>query len=256
MIYHILNGDALLDKFPQQIKGERIVFRECLVDGPVAPADGEELWQIREAFILKNYPEASAGDYEVNSYREILKIKSIPAESKIYCWFEEDLFCQVNLWFLFNYLKTHPAEVHLVLPYTDSRFHFSILGEKELIDSYEKKSKKLSQRERAVLGDLWIHFQKNNVFEALKIAKLYIERFPFLKPAVESWRDMMPIGDFPGKPKATLLDISQSLQTAEFPHIFREFQKRLPEYGLGDLQVLRLCRELEIVKKDDEIRDQ
>lgn len=244
MNYHLLNGDALAEIFPKSIPGERIVFRECLLDGPVNPTPTQELWQVREEFIQKNYPGAAEIDYKTYSYEEILKIKSIPADAKIYCWFEEDLFCQVNLWFIFNYLKTHPAEVHLVLPYPDSPYHFSVMREKELIETYEKKSKVLSQRERAVLGDLWIHFQNNDVFEALKIATLFLERFPFLKPAVESWRDMIPIGDFPGKPKATLLKIHEEFGEIDFGSVFREFQKRIPEYGLGDLQVLRMYKEL------------
>ena len=247
MIYHILNGDALLAQFPPQIEGERIVFRECLIDGPVLPSEGQELWQLREVFILRNYPEASAIDYKSHSYEEILKINSIPADSRIYCWFAEDLFCQVNLWFLFNFLKAHPAEVHLVLPYPDYPYHFSALGEKQLIETYEKRSKKLSHRERAVLGDLWTHFQKNDVFEALQIAHAFVERFPFLTPAVESWRDMIPIGDFPGKPKATIMEIHSEMGPTSFPVLFQEFQKRLPEYGLGDSQVLRMCQELGIV---------
>ncbi|MBN7812539.1 DUF1835 domain-containing protein [Algoriphagus sp. H41] len=243
MIYHILNGDALREMFPPQIEGEQIVFRECLVDGPVLPDEGQELWQLREAFILSNYPEASQDDYKTNSYEEILKIKAIPADSRIYCWFEEDLFCQVNLWFLFNYLKTHPAEVNLVLPYPDSPYHFSVLGEKELIETYEKKAKKLSPRERAVLGDLWLHFQQKNVFEALQIAGQFTERFPFLKPAVEAWRDSMPLGDYPGKPVATLQAIRDELATSDFPTLFREFHRRVPIYGFGDLQVKRIGEE-------------
>jgi hypothetical protein len=246
MIYHILNGDALLAQFPSEIAGERLVFRECLVDGPVLPREGQELWQLREAFILQNYPEASVDDYKKKVYEEIIKIQSIPAESKIYCWFEEDLFCQVNLWFLFNYLMTHPAEVHLVLPHPDSPFHFSALPKKEMIEIYTKGSKELSQRERAVLGELWIHFQNKNVFEALQIANLFVERFPFLKPAIESWRDMMPIGEFPGKPKATILEIHRQMGPTSFEVLFREVQKQIPEYGLGDSQVLRMCRELGI----------
>jgi hypothetical protein len=244
MIYHILNGDALLSMFPKSIPGERISFRECLVDGPVSPKEGEELWQLREAFIKQNYPEGASIDYKTYSYQEILKIKAIPADSQIFCWFEEDLFCQVNLWFVFNYLKTHPAVVNLVLPYPDSPYHFSALSERELVESYEKKAKKLSQRERAVLGDLWIHYQQNNVFEALKIANLFIERFPFLKPAVESWRDMIPIGDFPGKPVQTLLKIREEMGETDFSSVFREFQKRLPIYGFGDTQVLRQWNEI------------
>lgn len=246
MIHHILNGDALASKFPKSIPGARIIFRECLIDGPVTANSGEEFWKKREDFLRANFPEVQDLNYQTQVRDEILKITAIPAEDKIYCWFEEDLFCQVNLWFILNYLKTHPAEVFLVLPYPDSPYHFSTLGEKELEHAFLKKSHSLSQREREVLGDLWIHFQHENVFDSMKIAQLFTERFPFIKPAVEAWRDMIPMGDFPGKPKAILLEISQKLRTTDFQTIFREFQKQLPEYGFGDLQVKRMCEALGI----------
>jgi hypothetical protein len=246
MIYHVLNGDALLSQFPQSIPGERIVFRECLVDGPVNPNPTQDFWQVREAFI-QSYPNLEQVDYQKNSYQEILKIKSIPAVAKIYLWFEEDLFCQVNLWFVLNFLHAHPAEVYLILPYPDSPYHFSRLGAKDLEVSFSKKSHFLSLKEREVLGNLWFHFQNEEVAEALQVAQLFAERFPFLKLAVEAWRDMIPIGDFPGKPKAVLLELAAKNKTKDFEKIFRDFQKQLPEYGFGDLQVHSMCHELGII---------
>lgn len=249
MIFHVLNGDALAEIFPETIPGDRIIFRECLVDGPVNPTPTKELWQVREAFIQGNYSLNEEVNYRKNSYEEIIKIKSIPSDSKIYLWFEEDLFCQVNLWFILNYLKTHSAEVYLILPYPDSPYHFSRLSTRDLEISYLKKSHYLSPKEREVLGNLWLHFQNEDVFEALQIALLFNERFPFIKPAVEAWRDMIPLGDFPGKPKAILIEISQKLQPNDFSAIFQEFQKQLPEYGFGDLQLKRMCEELGIIKE-------
>jgi hypothetical protein len=55
---------------------------------------------------------------------------------------------------------------------------------------------------------------------------------------------MIPVGDFPGKPKATLLEIRDELQTGDFQLIFTEFQRRLPIYGFGDFQLKKLLREL------------
>lgn len=247
MIYHILNGDALLEKFPKEVPGERIIFRECLIDGPVNPTLTQELWQVREAFIQENYFGDQKINYRKNSYEEILKIKSIPDDAKIYLWFEEDLFCQVNLWFILNFLKSHPAEVYLILPYPDSPYHFSTLSSKDLEVSFLKKSHSLSPKEREVLGNLWLHFQNEDVFEALKIAQLFTERFPFIKPAVEAWRDMIPVGNYPGKPKVCLQEIAQKLRTNDFGTLFKEFQKQLPEYGFGDLQIKRMCQELGII---------
>lgn len=246
MIFHILNGDSLAEIFPESIPGERIIFRECLIDGPVNPTPTQELWEVRAEFIQKNYPDTAEIDYRTCSYEEILKIKFIPSGAKIYLWFEEDLFCQVNLWFILNYLKDHHAEVYLVLPYPDSPYHFTKLNARELKGCFETKAHALNVKEMEILARIWTHFQKEEVYEALKIAGLFQERFPFLKLAVEAWRDMIPVGGFPGKPKATLIEISQKLQTKNFPTIFEEFQKQLPEYGFGDLQVKRMGKELGI----------
>lgn len=247
MIYHILNGDALAAQFPQSIPGKRIIFREALIVGPVNTDSREEFWIKREEFLSSSFPEVQGLDYKTQVRDEILKATTITADDQIYCWFEEDLFCQVNLWFCLNYLKTHPAEVFLVLPYSDSPYHFSTISEKDFEKAFRQKAHSLSKREREVLGELWTHFQNKNVLEALKIAQLFTERFPFIKPAVEAWRDMIPVGGYPGKPIATLVEISQKLRTNDFSIIFREFQKQLPEYGFGDLQVKRMCEELGII---------
>lgn len=240
----ILNGDALAKRFPSSIPGEKIIVREALISGPVKADSLEEFWKIRDKFINENYPDASDLDYPKLSVSEFEKILNLPPDSKIYCWFEEDLFCQVNLWFVIYLLHNHPGDVFLVLPYADSPYHFSSLSELDLVDSFESKAHFLNVKERKILETLWQHFQNERIFEALQIGELFKVRFPFLKQAIEAWRDMIPVGDYPGKPKATLLEIQEKFQTVEFEPIFTEFQKQLPIYGFGDLQVKRLLREI------------
>ncbi|TDQ19500.1 hypothetical protein DFQ04_1322 [Algoriphagus boseongensis] len=247
MIYHILNGDALLGKFPEEIPGERISFRECLIDGPVKAENLKEFWAIREKFIASSYPNPANFSYQSYSQAELERILHIPIDSKVYCWFEEDLFCQVNLWFVLNLLQGKKVEVFLALPYPDSPYNFTVLSDKELVDSYLHKAHFLSEKEREILAKLWIHYQNQDVFEALKIADLFLERFPFLKPAVEAWRDMIPLGDFQGKPIETLKEIQRETATYDFGKVFQEFQKRLPNYGFGDTQVQRMW---ETIKKE------
>jgi len=208
---HILNGDSLASQFPESIPGEKIIFWEALINGQVKADSLEEFWITRSRFINENYPDVSDLDYLKLSIPEFEKILRMPSDSKIYCWFEEDLFCQVNLWFVLNLLQNHPGEVYLVLPCTDSPFHFSRLNEQELIESFESKAQFINEKERRILENLWANFQNEEVFEALKISENFKERFPFLKPAVEAWRDMIPVGDYPGKPKATLLEIRDEL---------------------------------------------
>ena len=56
---HILNGDCLLEQFPEEIMGSRIVCRECLVDGDVQGSDLEEFFRIRAEFISNLHGSAS-----------------------------------------------------------------------------------------------------------------------------------------------------------------------------------------------------
>ena len=50
---HILNGDSLLDKFPNELKGERIVARECLIEGDVSANNLSEFYKNRASFLFQ-----------------------------------------------------------------------------------------------------------------------------------------------------------------------------------------------------------
>jgi hypothetical protein len=111
--FHILNGDALLERFPIDTP-DIIVARECLVDGVVSGApqgssldDGldatlddtlDAFFHIRASFLQKHYG-ISPDEYATGTMAEFRKIREIPLSSDINLWFEEDLFCQVNFWF-------------------------------------------------------------------------------------------------------------------------------------------------------------
>ena len=53
MVYHILNGDALAQRFPTDLKGELIVFRECLVSGPNTSSSHADLYKLRKTYLHK-----------------------------------------------------------------------------------------------------------------------------------------------------------------------------------------------------------
>ncbi|MBL4704861.1 MAG: DUF1835 domain-containing protein, partial [Flavobacteriales bacterium] len=104
--YHILNGDSLKDQFPDNISGEIIVARECLVDGNVNGLDLAELFQTRARFISQNYDGYTAHDYYEKSVPEFQKMQDITSDADINLWFEDDLFCQVNFWFVIHLLSS------------------------------------------------------------------------------------------------------------------------------------------------------
>ena len=58
--------------------------------------------------------------------------------------------------------------------------------------------------------------------------------------AIVAWVESVPSKNNPRKPTQVILEIINDLGTQEFSPIFKEFCKRAPVYGYGDLQVKRL----------------
>lgn len=240
---HILNGDALFSKFPSSIPGEIIVFRESLVDGPVDFDSFEALIVGRSKYLEKTYPGTQEKPYLPYVSAELEKIMTNSDRNRIYCWFEADLFCQVNLWYSIFLLNNHEGDVALVLPKMSLQNGFADLNESELFEAY-RDPKILSKNERTILGKLWLLFQKNKSKEAKSLAWTLENDLPFLMPAIEAWSESIPHGDNPGKPKTELMAISKELKTEEFKYIYREFRRRHPIYGYGNLLTQRLWDEI------------
>jgi hypothetical protein len=241
--FHILNGDALLNQFPS-LPGERIIARECLVDGPVDGATIPELLKTRAQFISQNYAGYSEADYYQRVAPEIEKIMQLPAGVTVNLWFEDDLFCQVNCWFILYLLEQQASDfqVYLVRPPVHTRYGFALFNSAELQQLYQQK---IALKSIEQLAQLWTYYQQNNQEALLTVAQQFEADYPFILRAVNAHLDRIPKVGFLGRPKQILLDLQQDLGTADFGAIFRAFCERAPIYGFGDLQVRHLLQELE-----------
>ncbi len=124
MIYHILNGGSLAESFPSaNLDGEIIVDREALIEGDLQGTDLAEFWKTRAAYI--GIPTAEYYDKVVTEFDKIL---NAPDNSEFNLWFEFDLFCQVNMWFVLSLIadlpirKTVYAVYSSFLPRDDKNF--------------------------------------------------------------------------------------------------------------------------------------
>ncbi|AWW29137.1 DUF1835 domain-containing protein [Echinicola strongylocentroti] len=241
--YHILNGDALKDRFPKEVAGEVIVMRECLIDGEVKSENLKDFFAKRAAFIADAYGGFSEEDYYRKTVAELEKISSIPPGSSIYLWFEEDLFCQVNFWFVVNLLLNQipQCKVYLVRPKTSLFLGFAGLDQKGLQKAFEDR---MEIKQVAKIAQLWDRYQANDCELLWQGARELEDVFPFILTAVEAHLARIPKGDHLGRPKEALLEIMKELGTKEFVPVFKEFHKRESIYGFGDLQVKRLFDEI------------
>jgi len=248
--FHILNGDALLERFPFDMP-DIIVARECLVDGVVSGApqgssldDGldatlddtlDAFFHIRASFLQKHYG-ISPDEYATGTMAEFRKIREIPLSSDINLWFEEDLFCQVNFWFCcylihesFSNLASSANPSNPSNPTnssnptnTGARPHVFLIKPKPntpySFAGHSDEELTDQFRERVPIGDcesfacLWREYQRGDV-EALRDMAARLEgEFPFVLKAVEAHIDRIPQEGDPGRPVRTLLEIVREMR--------------------------------------------
>lgn len=233
--YHILNGDALLAQLPQTITGQRLVARECLVDGDVSGDTLALLFANRAHYLQTTYGESTNFYYRevVPQFEQMQTIKN----ADIYLWFEDDLFCQVNFWFVTHLLAESNNRLFLVRPQLHTPYGFGGLSQEELLELYTHS---IILTQIAQIAQLWPIYQSNDLDKLLYTAQQLEDIYPFILPAVQAHIDRLPTNGSLGRPKEALMAICKELNTTEFGPVFREFNRRESIYGFGDLQVKRL----------------
>ncbi|MDY0930324.1 DUF1835 domain-containing protein [Chryseobacterium sp. CFBP8996] len=218
--FHILNGDCLAEKFPKNLEGESIIWREALIDGPVSD---NNFFENRKKFIIENYDSES--DYDELVVKEFKSIKNIPEDSDVFFWFEDDLFCQVNFWFLISNLNVNKIKIFRVFPKNTEK-GFAESNEKDLLELFHS-AKEINAEESKLISNFWIGFQQNNLSK--DISSEIVRNLQKLIIANEN--------RFNGTLENQIKDIQKTAES--FEEIFKIFNQKYPIYGFGDLQLKR-----------------
>lgn len=231
MVYHILNGDALRMQLEGQLKDPLYVCRECLVDGPVVANDLASFFSMREDFLMEAYG-VSKEEFQA-ALAEFQKIGAIPDNSVLYLWFEEDLFCQLNFWFLIDLLKKQDLKLYLVMPKPSSPYSFANMTIDELQDALEN-ARILTELDLGAFRSLWKAYQQKD-FEALSNRGVQsAESFPFVKLATEAAIDLAK-----GEIWKDLEKMINEVVNPKFGLVFQKFSSKYAYLGMGDLQLRR-----------------
>jgi len=249
--YHILNGDALAEKFPtREMEGKIAVIREAFIEGPVTIDFTNEYWERRKEYIHSTYGEE--GDYKKHFLSQLAIMERIKADDEVYLWFEDDLFCQANMWFAIYFIlkKTQP-KFFRVFPEED-KDHWNGFGradKKELITCFEKRIE-FQESDLSLSKKLWEAFVANDSKELKLLSSTSSNCFRFLKDVIEAHIGRFPADGSDGRPQQTLIEILNNGKT-DFYEIFEEFAKQEGIYGFGDMQVYNMLKEMEIEFKGD-----
>ena len=230
-IFHITNGDYLADQLKEtSIDGEIIVCREALVSGPLQSDSLEEFWKIRSEFILKDY-NAPIKSYYRKVVSEFEKMINIPEDSEINLWFEDDMFCQVNLWFCISLLSENKdVKIYRIFPKTSEKDHwkgFSVSTNSDLEESL--RSRVLFKENDIELSlNLWKAYQNQYKILLKQLSENESDCFNFLKEVIDSYLNK--------DPELFIKNLIENGIT-DFNSIFKKFQEELGIFGFGDLQV-------------------
>lgn len=228
--YHILNGDALLDRINHLFQDEFIVCREALIEGPL----GIENFNEKRA----NFLGVSVDEYNKISSSQFERIKSITENSEVNLWFEDDLFCQCNLWFVINLLLSIPlkANVYLVRPTSDSWIGFGSMDESQFAKAYQNRTL-LSREQLLSFQNLWQLYSTESNDKLIQTARNLKSIIPRIENVVQAHLDRLAPNN---RPLKTLRKIMEINDDKSFPAVFSEFSKQEGIYGFGDTSVKRM----------------
>jgi hypothetical protein len=242
MVYNILNGDSLAYCFPgAKIEGEIIVVREGLIDGELSGDNLHDFWQARA-----RYMSITGTEYNNVVVKEFQKIINAPDNSAFNLWFEYDLFCQVNMWFVISIINSLPIKKKVFAVYTSyldeasKQFWngFGPANSDELNICYADRIL-LSEADINFGQALWKAYKNGRLEELTNLSKHPSSAFPYLQEVVKAHVDRFPKDGTKGRPEKFIEDITKNIST-DFPKVCEEFWKRESIYGFGDTQLKSL----------------
>ncbi len=245
--FHILNGDCLASQLmTTSINQNFIVCRESLIEGEVLSDNLSDFWKIRATYIANTHC-CTPAEYYSQTVTEIEKVMSLPEKSEVCLWFENDLFCQTNLWFIISLLSDYPTlSIYRIFPLIKSNDDlwsgFGSATAEDLEQAF--RAKVLFSPEDINLGkNLWVSYQKNDLERLMAYSRVKSNCFEYLEEICQAHAERFPTDNTPGRPERVLKEIIAT-KSNDFNTVFSEFCHREGIYGMGDTQIKSLFDKL------------
>ena len=242
--FHILNGDVLADKLlhTNLSKDEFMVCRECMIEGNLSGTNLNEFYANRARFLNEAY-QVSEEEYFRKSVSAFDKILNLPPDSEVCLWFEDDLFCQANMWFILSLLKRIPScRIYRIFPVIPERADiwsgFGLSTAELLTEAYIKRTQ-MSSDDIQLADNMWTAYKNNDLEKLTELSKHPSNSFHYLDEVCQAHIERFPSDQSLGRPERTALEIIETV-SRDFNPAFAEFSQREGIYGFGDLQFRRI----------------
>lgn len=239
-VYHVLNGDCLAEQLRETpLNQDFIICRECLIDGALKADNISDFWKLRAEFIASGY-QVSTQDYFIKTVAEFEKLNAIPDDSEVCLWFENDLFCQANMWFVLAFLSKKPTlKLFRIFPIIENYVEdWKGFGNNNVNDLGKAYSEKVFLEPQDIeLGqNLWNAYQNSDFTKLQELSKQKSDCFAYLEEVCQAHIDRFPVDKSLGRPEKIVKEIIK-IKSSNFQEVFKEFSAREGIYGFGDLQL-------------------
>lgn len=246
MVYHILNGDALASEFPlQELGGQQVIIKEAFMEGPVSLLLDIAYWKKRAQYIEQTYGDDGSHRTYDDVLEEIMKLGQIKTDDEVCLWFEDDLFCQVNMWFTVFYItrKASPKWKR-IFPVDDALLWrgFGMDSREDLQDRFNH-SVPLEDQDVNLAIELWCAFVENDIRKMSELSNAGSNAFRHLDKVLQAQIERLNENIVERQPNKMLNEIMQSGHKT-FAEIFYLFSSRAGIYGYGDAQVRNILAEI------------
>jgi hypothetical protein len=235
---HILNGDSLSDQFPLDLPGKTFVFRECLIEGPKKSGEFDAFFASRATYLSEAYDPTIKERYPLELSVPLTNLIKGVTPTEVVLWFEEDLFCQANFWFVCYFLVNSgfSGKVSWAKPSGVAKYNFGVLPKESLKVVFKKRF----LIDITKIAPLWQAYSVNNSDELIRLVEGLNRLTEYIIPAALAFKDMNTPTIEQSRPYLSLLELTKTLKTANFGKIFLEFCQKEAVYGFGDVQVKQI----------------
>jgi hypothetical protein len=245
---HVLNGDETRRVFERAgIAGDVVVWRDILVEGPVnGDGDAVPALAARAAFLAERLA-MDRERYARGAREQADALEAARGHDEVVLWFEQDLFCTVNLWRLLDWFAGRPPapRLSLVYPSTDEAKGLGAEEPARLAALFEARQA-IGDDTLALGRRAWAAYASDDPLDSAALVEHEDAALPFVRGAFRCH-----LGRFPSVANG-LNEVETGILAVlrrgprDFGDLFREVttHPRVRRHGMGDVQFAGTTRGL------------
>ncbi|WP_281613797.1 hypothetical protein [Flammeovirga sp. SubArs3] len=246
--YHVLNGDSSFQLWKtQDFGGDPIIFREMLVEGDQHPLLWSEgFFDTRRKFFLVNY-KITNEEYNAISFHELSRLQELQSAQMITLWFENDLFCYINLFAVLSYINSlDKKDVKVSLVLGDQKKGLGEYKPEDYPSLYNNRVD-LKPSDIQYAGNFWKYYVNADFENLIQLIKKSPSCFPYIDDIMKAYMEQFPwLETGLSKIERRILKFLYDEPCIERKLIGKLLRRQSIE-GFGDLQYERIIKQM---KKD------